>query len=60
MKTRIPDTPLFVKVHDFNVWLLNHTRRFPKHFRHTLTERLEMLAFQFEISVGQAVPDTNS
>ena len=45
---RIPDTPLFVKVHDFNVWLLNHTRRFPKHFRHTLTERLELLALEFE------------
>ena len=46
MKT--PNTPLFVKTHDFNVWLLNHTRRFPKHFRYSLTQRIENLAFEFE------------
>jgi len=45
---KIPDTPLFVKTHDFNVWLLSHTRRFPKHFRYTLTQRLESLALEFE------------
>ena len=45
---RTPDTPVFVKTHDFNVWLLNHTRRFPKHFRQTLTQSLEMLALEFE------------
>ena len=43
-----PDTPLFVKTHDFNVWLLGHTRRFPRHFRFTLTQRLESLALEFE------------
>jgi hypothetical protein len=26
MKT--PDTPLFAKTHDFNLWLLRHTQRF--------------------------------
>ena len=45
---QIPDTPLFVKTHDFNVWLLNHTRRFPKHFRQTLTQRMELIALEFE------------
>jgi hypothetical protein len=51
---QISDTPLLVKTHDFNVWLLNHTRRFPKHFRHTLTERLERLALDFEQSLTLA------
>jgi len=45
---KIPDTPLFVKTHDFNVWLLGRTRRFPKHFRYTLMQRLENLALEFE------------
>ena len=43
-----PDTPLFVKTHDFNLWLLQHTQRFPKHLRHTYTNRLESLALDFE------------
>ena len=44
----VPTTPLFVKTHDFNVWLLNHTQRFPKNLRHTFTARLEDAAFDFE------------
>ena len=44
----IPTTPLFVKTHDFNVWLLNHTQRFPKNLRHSYSVRLESLAFDFE------------
>lgn len=43
-----PDTPLFVKTHDFNVWLFQHTQRFPKHLRHSYTKRLESLALEFE------------
>ncbi len=43
-----PDTPLFVKTHDFNLWLFQHTGRFPKHLRHTYTNRLESLALDFE------------
>lgn len=48
MKTPTPNTPLFVKTHDFNVWLLQHTRRFPKHLRHSYTNRLETAALEFE------------
>ncbi len=44
----IPDTPLFVKTHDFIVWLLGRTQRFPKNLRHSYTNRLETLAFEFE------------
>ena len=43
-----PDTPLFVKTHDFNLWLFQHTQRFPKHLRHSYTNRLESLALDFE------------
>jgi len=43
-----PNTPLFVKTHDFTLWLLRHTRRFPKQMRHSYTNRLETAAFEFE------------
>lgn len=43
-----PETPLFVKTHDFTLWLFQHTQRFPKHLRHTYTNRLESLALNFE------------
>ncbi|QDT40340.1 hypothetical protein Pan241w_03960 [Gimesia alba] len=44
----VPKTPLFVKTHDFIFWLLKHTQRFPKHLRHSYTNRLEGVAFEFE------------
>ena len=37
----LPNTPLFVKTHDFVLWLIRHTQRFPKNLRHTLTHKLE-------------------
>ncbi len=42
------ESPLFVKTRDYIAWLFKHTAKFPKQYRHTLTERLEsgMLAFQ--------------
>ncbi len=44
----IPDTPLFVKTHDFLLWLIRHTQRFPKNLRHTYTHRLESAALTFQ------------
>ena len=44
----LPDTPLFVKTHDFVLWLLRHTQRFPKNLRHSYTNRVEGAAFEFE------------
>ena len=44
----IPQTPIFVKTHDFILWLLKRTQRFPKNMRHSYTNRLETLAFDFE------------
>ena len=50
----MPDTPLFVKTHDFIVWLLRHTHRFPRAFRHSYTNRVENAAFDFERSILMA------
>ena len=49
MKT--PTTPLFVKTHDFLVWLLQHTQRFPRGLRHSYTNRLEEAAFDFQEAI---------
>jgi len=49
-----PDTPLFVKTHDFNIWLLHHSQRFPKSLRHSYTARLETTAFEFEEAILMA------
>lgn len=49
-----PDTPLFVKTHDFLLWLIQHTQRFPKNLRHTYTHKLEMLALEFQEAILMA------
>jgi hypothetical protein len=38
-------SPIFVKVEAFLVWLLGHTRKFPKHERFRLAKRVEDAAF---------------
>jgi len=48
-------SPLFAKTEDFLVWLFEHTAKFPKQYRHTLTERLERSALEFERQLGRAV-----
>jgi hypothetical protein len=42
-----PDTPLFVKTHDFLLWLIRHTQRFPKNLRQSYTLKLEWMALDF-------------
>lgn len=49
------ESPLFVKTRDFIVWLFRHTAKFPKQYRHTLTERLESSALEFQRRLGCAV-----
>ena len=49
-----PDTPLFVKTHDFLLWLIRHTQRFPKNLRYTYTKKLENLAFDFQEAILMA------
>jgi hypothetical protein len=50
----IPDTPLFVKTHDFLLWLIRHTQRFPKHLRHSYTNKLEQTALNFQEAILMA------
>ena len=49
-----PNTPLFVKTHDFVLWLIRHTQRFPKNLGHTLTHKLEWTALEFQQSLLMA------
>jgi hypothetical protein len=50
----LPTTPLFVKTHDFILWLIRHTQRFPKNLRHSYTLKLEMMGFEFQESILMA------
>ena len=50
----IPSTPIFVKTHDFILWLLERTQRFPRRLRHSYTIRLENTAFDFEKAILMA------
>jgi hypothetical protein len=47
------ESPLFVKTRDFILWLFRHTSRFPKQYRHTLTQRIELCALDFQHSLGR-------
>ena len=49
-----PDTPLFVKTHDFLLWLIRHTQRFPKNLRQSYTLRLESIGFEFQEAILMA------
>ena len=49
-----PDTPLFVKTHDFLLWLIRHTQRFPKNLRQSYTLKLELAAFDFQEAILMA------
>ena len=46
-----PDTPLFVKTHDFLLWLIQRTQRFPKNLRQSYTLKLETAAFEFQEAI---------
>jgi hypothetical protein len=51
---QLPQTPLFVKTHDFLLWLLQHTQRFPKNLRHSFTLKLEQTGLDFQESLLMA------
>lgn len=40
-------SPMFVKTETFLVWLLDHTRKFPRHEQPRLARRIEEAAFGF-------------
>lgn len=41
------ESPIFSKTFDFLVWLLDHTKKFPKSERFRIARRLEDTAFEF-------------
>jgi hypothetical protein len=41
-------TPVFVRTHDFVLWLFPHTAKFPKVLRLTLTNRMEGTLLDFQ------------
>lgn len=41
------ESPIFVKTYDLVLWLLPHTRKFPKDQRFSLAQRVENTAFAF-------------
>ena len=47
------ESPLFVKTQDYVLWLFRHTARFPKQYRHTLTQRIEQGALEFQRCLGR-------
>lgn len=48
------ESPLFVKTRDYIAWLFKHTAKFPRQYRHTLTERLECGMLEFQRCLGEA------
>jgi hypothetical protein len=49
------ESPLFVKTEDFIVWLFQHTAKFPRQYRHSLTERLERSALDFQRCLAECL-----
>ena len=41
------ESPIFVKSFDMLVWLLEHTKKFPKHQRFVMAKRIEDAALSF-------------
>lgn len=53
-------SPIFVKTEAFMLWLLQHTRKFPREERFRLAARVELVIFTFHESLLYAakLPDT--
>lgn len=49
------ESPIFLKARDFNAWLFQHTAKFPRQYRHTLTERIECSALDILDALGAAL-----
>jgi len=50
-------SPIFVKTSTFLVWLLGHTRKFPRYEHPRLARRIENAAFDFHECLLRAVQD---
>jgi hypothetical protein len=45
------ESPLFVRTHDFLLWLLPQVQKFPRAYRFTLSERIQRQAMEFQDSI---------
>ncbi len=51
------ESPLFVRTHDFLLWLLPQVQKFPRSYRFTLAERVQRAAMDFQdfiVSAGKS------
>jgi len=48
------ESPIFVRTHDFILWLLPHTMNFPRSQRFLLTQRLQDAALDFQERIIEA------
>ena len=51
------ESPLFVRTHDFLLWLLPHVQKFPRIYRFSLAERIQRIAMDFQdfiVSAGKS------
>jgi hypothetical protein len=48
------ESPIFVRTHDFILWLLPHTMNFPRSQRFLLTQRLQDTALDFQERIIEA------
>lgn len=51
------ESPLFVRTHDFLLWLLPHVQKFPRAYRFSLAERIQETAMNFQdwiVSAGKS------
>lgn len=53
-------SPIFVKTEAFMVWLLQHTRKFPKDERFRLAKRIDDALFDFHKALNQAVYENSA
>lgn len=44
-------SPIFIKTFDMLVWLLEHTKKFPKHQRFVMAQRMEQAALSFQDAI---------
>ena len=48
------ESPIFIKSFEMLQWLLNHTRKFPKHQRFVMARRMEEAALDFHDEILRA------
>jgi len=51
------ESPLFVRTHDFLLWLLPQVQKFPRVYRFSLAERVQHIAMDFQdfiVSAGKS------